>query len=176
MILVFQLVKNSSMDEEEKKSKARRDIWCESIDKNDDQYKKIHSMKPLLTAISYWVFEMRRDTIIEFNLESINLIYVDEIQYVYNNTAVWVKLWGARTKQMNKNKKYTHKSDTKLSRMKSQWLSSIASTRADVPALPFRIVFWFHSICFLLVFFAATLIQFVRVFASSPIASQNQRQ
>lgn len=31
---------------------------------------------------------MRRDTIIEFNLESINLIYVDEIQYVYNNTEV----------------------------------------------------------------------------------------
>lgn len=29
---------------------------------------------------------MGRDTIIEFNLESINLIYVGETQYVYNNT------------------------------------------------------------------------------------------
>lgn len=36
---------------------------------------------------------MRRDTIIEFNLESINLIYVDEIQYAYNNAEVSHKLW-----------------------------------------------------------------------------------
>lgn len=36
---------------------------------------------------SHQLFRVRHDTIIEFNLESINLIYVDEIQYACNNNS-----------------------------------------------------------------------------------------
>lgn len=48
---------------------------------------------PFIVSIRHqMVFKMRRDTIIEFNLESINLIYVDEIQYAYNNAGSFLHI------------------------------------------------------------------------------------
>lgn len=60
--------------------------------------------------------DVRRDTIIEFNLESINLIYVGETQYVYNNTE-FGKLFSKnthahRTKKKREENKICGKNDT----------------------------------------------------------------